>query len=214
MSRWIEAAAILAAACSAATAGDVPPLGLGRSASSEEIAAWDIDVRPDGTGLPPGRGSVAEGEALYEAQCAGCHGDFGEGIGLNPPLAGGQGTLSDERPVKTVGSYWPYLSTLWDYTRRAMPYAAPHSLSVDETYALTAYVLYLNDLVSDDFVLTRANFGAITLPNAGGFVDDDRGATELSRFSGTPCMQNCRAPATITRRASALDVTPASESPQ
>ena len=100
------------------------------------IAGWDIDVRPDGVGLPEGSGSVEDGEMLYEMQCAECHGSFGEGVGRYPVLAGGEGTLREERPERTVGSYWPYTSPLFDYIYRAMPFTQPESLSADETYAI------------------------------------------------------------------------------
>ena len=121
--------------------------GLGRLATGDEVAAWDIDVRPDGKGLPEGSGTVADGEPIYADKCALCHGDFGEAVDRWPVLAGGQDTLKDDRPVKTIGSYWPYLSTVYDYVRRAMPFGNARSLSDDDVYALTAYLLYLNDIV-------------------------------------------------------------------
>lgn len=166
--------------------------GFGRMASDEEVAGWDIDIRPDGLGLPSGEGSVEDGESLYEDQCASCHGLFGEGEGRWPKLAGGMDTLTHQRPERTVGSYWPYASTLWDYIHRAMPFTAPQSLSDDETYAITAYVLYLNDLVDDDFVLNRENFNSVKMPNEGGFFVDDRPDTSNAR-----CMENCKDPASV-----------------
>lgn len=182
---------------------------IGRVATADEIVAWDIDVRPDGLGLPEGSGSVAMGEAVFEDKCASCHGDFGEGVGRYPALAGGFDTLTDERPVKTVGSYWPYLSTVWDYVHRAMPYGAAQTLSDDEVYAVTAYILYLNDLVDDDeFVLGRDNFAEISLPNAANFYDDDRVAIELPQFTGPVCMSECKAAVAITKHAAGADVTP------
>jgi cytochrome c5 len=161
--------------------------GYGTNASIEQIAAWDIDVRPDGLGLPVGRGSVEDGEILYEEQCAECHGSFGEGVGRYPVLAGGVGSLTDDRPSKTIGSFWPYTSTLFDYIYRAMPFAQPESLSVDETYAITAYVLYLNDILEDDVVLTHENLATIRLPNEHNFVADPRPDVSNGR-----CMTNCR----------------------
>jgi cytochrome c len=184
------------------------PFGLGRTALPEEIAAWDVAVLPDGTGLRPGSGSVAEGEELFAERCASCHGDFAEGINQWPPLAGGIGTLTDPRPVKTVGSYWPYLSTAWDYIHRSMPFGAAQTLTVDETYAITAYILYSNGLVEDDFVLTHENFTDIVLPNAAGFRPDDRPEVEYPLFTAEPCMTDCRAAPVISRRAVDLAVTP------
>jgi len=175
---------------SAANADDkVGYYGLGKVPSEAEIAGWDIDVRPDGMGLPPGQGSVEDGEMLYEEQCAECHGSFGEGVGRFPVLAGGQGSLSEDRPTRTVGSYWPYVSTLWDYIHRAMPFTTPESLEDDEVYAITAYVLYLNDLVEDDFMLTQANLASIEMPNQQSFFRDDRPDVENVR-----CMNNCKNP--------------------
>ncbi|QDZ02649.1 c-type cytochrome [Nitratireductor mangrovi] len=186
---------------------------LGRPATEAEIAAWDIDVRPDGTGLPAGSGTVMQGEAIYTEQCAACHGDFGEAIGRWPVLAGGYDTLTRERPVKTVGSYWPYLSTVYDYVRRAMPFGNARSLSDDDVYALTAYVLYLNDVVTDEeFELSRENFGTIRLPNEDGFVGDDREAEPAYAKAAEPCMSDCRpGKAEIVQHAAVLDVTPDAE---
>jgi cytochrome c len=185
------------------------PLGLGRPALPEEIAAWDVAVLPDGTGLRPGRGSVLEGEDLWVDRCAACHGDFGEGAGAWPAIAGGEGTLTRERPVKTVGSYWPYLSTVWDYVHRSMPFGQAQTLSVDETYAIVAYILHANGLVDDDFELSHENFLEVRLPNEGGFYEDDRDTVEVPLFSGEPCMSNCRAEApVVTFRATQLNVTP------
>lgn len=184
--------------------------GLGRVATTEEIAAWDIDVRPDGTGLPQGSGSVADGEVLYTDNCAVCHGDFGEGVGRWPVLAGGQDTLKKERPEKTIGSYWPYLSTVYDYVRRAMPYGNARSLSDDDVYALTAYLLYLNDVVTDEeFVLSQDNFTNIHLPNEANFIADTRAEESHYASGAEPCMANCKDGAVeITMRARILDVTP------
>ena len=177
--------------------------GIGQTATKEQIAGWDIDVRPDGRGLPEGEGSVEDGEMLYEDKCASCHGTFGEGEGRWPKLAGGVGTLSQERPDKTVGSYWPYASTLWDYIRRAMPFPAPQSLAVDEVYAITAYVLNLNDLVDDDFVLSRHNFSTIEMPNKDGFFVDDRPDVKNPR-----CLSDCLDPATIKIVETIAGITP------
>lgn len=164
-------------------------LGLGSTATPEMIAGWDIDIRPDGKGLPDGEGSVADGEAIYEAQCASCHGSFGEGVGRWPVLSGGFGTLDTLDPKKTVGSYWPYASTLWDYIHRAMPYAAPQSLTDDEVYSVAAYVLYLNDIVDDDFISNRETFSQVKMPNEANFYVDNRPDVQNTR-----CMENCADP--------------------
>ncbi len=184
-------------------------LGLGREALPEEIDAWDVAVLPDGTGLRPGSGSVEDGDEVFYGQCASCHGDFAEGLDSWPALSGGMGTLTDARPVKTVGSYWPYLSTVYDYIHRSMPFGGAQTLSVDDTYAITAFLLYSNGLVEDDFVLTHENFLDVPLPNADGFYEDDRAQTEYPVFSAEPCMSDCRdAAPEVTRRAVDLNVTP------
>jgi len=176
---------------------------LGRLVTTEEIAGWDIDVRPDGAGLPPGSGSVVDGEVLYEEKCAVCHGSFGEGEGRWPMLAGGIGTLTDERPEKTIGSYWPYASTLWDYTRRAMPFNAPQSLSDNEVYAISAYIFYLNDIVAEDFVLTHNNLAKIEMPNKDGFFVDPR-----PDVKNPLCMKDCKDPKTIKITSAIKGITP------
>lgn len=176
---------------------------LGRTPTAEEISGWDIDIRPDGMGLPPGEGAVADGEFLYDEKCASCHGVFGEGVQRWPKLAGGGGTLSSDRPDKTVGSYWPYASTLWDYIHRAMPFPAPQSLSDGDVYAITAYVLYLNDLVGYDFVLTQDNLAQIEMPNAENFYRDDR-----PDVSNPRCMSNCKDPGKIEVVHSLRGITP------
>lgn len=192
---------VLSALMSSALFADV--YSIGQTPTAEEIAGWDIDIRPDGMGLPPGEGSVADGEYLYDEKCSSCHGLFGEGSGRWPKLAGGFGTLSDDRPDKTVGSYWPYASTLWDYIHRAMPFTAPQSLTDEEVYAITAYVLYLNELVDEDFVLTQGNLAQIEMPNAGNFYRDDRPDVQNQR-----CMKDCKDPASISVVQSLRGVTP------
>lgn len=192
----------------AATPVHAGEFGLGRSATSAEIAAWDLDVSPDGRGLPAGSGSVLDGEELFAESCAACHGDFAEGVGNWPKLAGGEGTLNQERPQKTVGSYWPYLSTVWDYINRSMPYGDAQTLAPDEVYALVAYILYSNDLVDEAFVLTRENLPGIEMPNRNGFIVDDRARVEYPGFSQAPCMKECKGPVTITRRVVVPDLNP------
>jgi cytochrome c len=150
---------------------DPATLGFGRPATPQEIAAEDIDVRADGAGLPPGHGSVKEGEALYASTCAACHGEHGEKpLAASLRLTGGKGTLATPSAIKTVGSYWPYSTTLFDYIRRAMPLPAPRSLTDDQVYALCAYVLHLNGIVPDDTVLDARTLPQIRMPNRDGFT--------------------------------------------
>jgi S-disulfanyl-L-cysteine oxidoreductase SoxD len=188
-------------------------LGIGRMARAEEIAGWDIDIRPDGHGLPVGKGTVKQGEPLYLERCAACHGEFGESAGRWPILMGGAGTLASHDPVKSVGSYWPYASTLMDYIRRSMPFGNAQSLSNDELYAVTAYVLFLNDVIKDEsFELNQTNFISIKLPNQPNFFDDDRGIAEKEFWRRAPCMASCLpGAAKIIGRARAIDVTPDSK---
>jgi cytochrome c2 len=181
---------------------------LGREALSEEIGAWDVDVLPDGRGLPAGSGDVWTGEEIFVDRCASCHGDFAEGAGNWPALAGGFGTLANKDPVKTVGSYWPHLSTSWDYINRSMPFGEAGTLTADETYAIVAYILYSNDLVGEDFELSHENFTEVEMPNADGFVIDDRPEREYTEWRVEPCMTNCKDSVEITMRASVVDVTP------
>lgn len=185
--------------------------GIGRQATDAEISAWDVKIMPDGRGLPVGSGSVEDGEAHFADQCAACHGDFAEGVDNWPKLAGGDGTLADEDPLKTVGSYWPYLSTVWDYVHRSMPFGNAGTLSADETYAIVAYILYSNYLVDDDFVLSNENFLEVEMPNADGFIVDDRAETEYAQWRAEPCMSGCKDSTEITMRATVLDVTPDEE---
>lgn len=147
--------------------------GLGQAATPRAIAAWDIDVSPDGQGLPKGSGSVAAGQAVYAAQCAACHGAKGEGKPADA-LVGGRGTLATGKPVKTIGSFWPYATTVFDFIRRAMPYQAPQSLSADEVYAVTAYLLHLNAIVPADAQLDATSLPQVRMPNREGFVADTR----------------------------------------
>ena len=145
------------------------PYGIGRPATPQEIAGWDIDVSPSGAGLPQGRGDVTEGAATFAEKCAGCHGAHGEGKPMDQ-LVGGFGTIFDMKPHKTVGSFWPYATTLFDYVRRAMPLNAPQSLTADQVYAVSAYVLFLNGLVPEDATLDADNLAQIKMPNRDGFV--------------------------------------------
>lgn len=186
--------------------------GLGREALPEEVAAWNHDISPNGDGLPIGSGSVEDGEMIFSENCASCHGEFAEGVGNWPKLAGGDGTLADKDPLKTVGSYWPYLSTVYDYVRRSMPFGAAQTMSDDDVYAITAYILYSNYIVEDDFVLSNENFLEVEMPNAEGFIIDDRPETEYTIFTeANACYEDCKETVEITKRATVLDVTPEEE---
>jgi S-disulfanyl-L-cysteine oxidoreductase SoxD len=199
----VEVAAEQAAARSSAK------MGLGRPALPEEVKAWDTDVRPDGKGLPAGTGTVKEGDGLYQEKCAACHGEFGQGVGRYPAVAGGIGTLKADRPDKTVGSFWPDASTVFDYIKRAMPFGNAQSLTDDETYALTAYILNLNDVIKDEnFELNERNFASVKMPNATAFYRDDREAAEKHFWKKAPCMKDCRAAPRVIGRAVSVDVTP------
>src|SRR5215212_8605387 len=148
------------------------PFGFGHPATAEEIAGWDIDVAADGTGLPLGSGTVAEGKALYDRLGAKCHGAKGEGD-TAPALVGGIGSLNTDQPVKTVGSYWSYAPTLFDYIRRAMPADNPQSLTPEEVYALCAYLLFLNGIVPEDAVMDAQTLPQVVMPNHAGFTSPD-----------------------------------------
>nr|WP_321254762.1 c-type cytochrome [uncultured Ruegeria sp.] len=208
MSKYPELLAASALALCLAVPAHAEKFGLGRPALSEEIAAWDLDVAPDGTGLPEGSGDVFTGEEVFAEQCAICHGDFAEGVDNWPKLAGGEGTLSDKDPLKTVGSYWPYLSTVWDYVNRSMPFGNAQSLETDDVYAMVAYILYSNDIVDDEFTLSHENFLEVEMPNAAGFIVDDRETAEAHFWTSKPCMTDCKESVEITMRAAVLDVTP------
>jgi mono/diheme cytochrome c family protein len=195
-----------------AAAKPSPKMGLGRETLPEEIAAWDADVRPDGRGLPAGRGTVKQGDALFAERCASCHGEFGQGVGRLSALAGGRGSLKADRPDKTIGSFWPDVSTLYDYIGRTMPYGNARSLTDNETYALVAFLLNLNDIVKDDFELNDKNFTSIKMPNANAFFADDRETSERKFWNKNPCMKNCRGVPKVSGRAISIDVTPGGKS--
>ncbi|MDP6218955.1 MAG: cytochrome c [Alphaproteobacteria bacterium] len=187
------------------------PFNLGKIATAEEVAGWDIDVRPDGLGAPVGTGNAIDGEEVYADLCAACHGDFGEGIDRWPELVGGEGSLNTHDPLKTTGSYWPYASTLYDYIYRAMPFGEAQSLSHDETYQIVAFLLYMNDIVEDDFDLSHANIGTIKMPNRDGFFMPDP-RPDAQPLNAEPCMTNCNVATNIIGRARDIDVTPESDS--
>jgi cytochrome c len=147
--------------------------GVGTPLSDQDLAAWNIDIAPDGRGLPAGSGDVATGARVFAAQCAACHGAQGQGL-LGDALVGGRGTLASAKPKRTVGSYWPYATTLFDYIRRAMPFTAPESLSADDVYAVCAFLLNQNDIVPPDTRLDARSLPAVKMPNRDGFVADPR----------------------------------------
>jgi cytochrome c len=167
----VSIAAMVLASALAAQAQS--PYGIGRSATSAEIAGWNIDIGRDGSNLPPGSGTVSRGREVYAQQCASCHGANGEGA-VGDRLVGGQGTLATAKPVRTVGSYWPYAPTLFDYIRRAMPQNAPQSLSNGDVYAVSAYILNLNGLLAADATLDAKTLAGIKMPNRDMFVEDPR----------------------------------------
>jgi S-disulfanyl-L-cysteine oxidoreductase SoxD len=164
----------------AAVHAQTTPLGLGHIARADAVNAIDIEVLPDGQGLPPGSGAADVGRAVYVAHCSSCHGPSG-GEGPSDILVGGQDSLKAARPLKTIGSFWPYATTLWDYINRAMPFAEPRSLSADDVYAVTAYVLYLNGIVTEHQVLSQTTLPDVMMPNRNGFVPDTRANENLPR---------------------------------
>jgi mono/diheme cytochrome c family protein len=162
------------------------PYGIGRPATPAEIAGWNIDIDRYGDNLPPGSGSVSHGHEVFDQQCVACHGAKGEG-GVGDRLVGGQGTLATEKPVRTVGSYWPYAPTLFDYIRRAMPQNAPQSLSNDDVYAVSAYILNLNGLLPAEATIDAKTLSAIKMPNRDMFVGDPR-----PDVKNPECMSGCK----------------------
>lgn len=166
-SRLVLVLALSALGCASAVAAGP---NLGRPATPAEIAAIDIDIAPDGAGLPPGSGDATAGESVYQDKCAVCHGAAGQGKPADR-LTGGLGTLASGKPIRTVASYWPYATTLFDYIRRAMPLNAPMSLTDDEVYALTAYLLAQDGIVPRGSVLDAASLPRVRMPNRDGFVD-------------------------------------------
>jgi S-disulfanyl-L-cysteine oxidoreductase SoxD len=163
------AAAVLAACAAQPPAGKPPALGA--AVSAEEVARWDISIPPSGAGLPKGGGSARQGLPVYEQKCLACHGAKGVGKPADA-LAGGAGSLASKTPLRTVGSYWPYATTLFDYVRRAMPISNPLSLSDDEVYAVSAYLLYLNGIVGEDEQMNAQSLPRVKMPNRDGFISD------------------------------------------
>jgi S-disulfanyl-L-cysteine oxidoreductase SoxD len=169
--RIVVIAAAAVAACASLQPAPGKPPAFGAVVSAEEIARSDISIPPSGAGLPAGSGTARQGAAVYAAKCLACHGDKGAGKPADA-LAGGIGSLATAKPVRTVGSYWPYATTLFDYVRRAMPLPNPLSLTDDEVYAVSAYVLYLNGLVAEDTPMTATTLPLVKMPNRDGFVSE------------------------------------------
>jgi mono/diheme cytochrome c family protein len=162
------AAAMMLTLATPAAAADAPAFG--QPIAPGDLSSWDISIGPDGAGLPPGRGTAAQGEAVFVAKCQACHGEKGAGK-PNDALVGGFGTIASDKPaVKTVGSYWPYATTLFDYIRRAMPWNATKSLTPDELYAVSAYILNLNGVIGADDVLDAQSLPKVKMPNRDGFI--------------------------------------------
>jgi mono/diheme cytochrome c family protein len=180
------AIAICSIAMLGAAAEDKERVNIGRVVSEAELAAWDIDVTPDGTGLPPGRGSVRQGKAIYDAKCLACHGAEGRGHPMDP-LAGGHSTLTSATPIKTIGSYWPYATTVFDYVRRAMPLDKPQSLSANEVYSVTAYLLHLNGIVGADATIDAKTLPKVRMPNLRAFRPDPR-----PDVTNSACERDCQ----------------------
>ena len=204
-------AGIFLTICASPTLASERTYNLGKLATSEEIAGWDIDVRPDGLGAPVGFGNAIDGEEVYAELCAACHGDFGEGVDRWPQLVGGEDTLNTFDPVKTTSSYWPYASTMYDYIYRAMPFGEAQSLTHDETYQIVAFLLYMSDIIDEDYDLSHQNIGSVEMPNRDNFfLPDPRPDAQI--IGGQPCMAQCSVSTNILGRARDIDVTPENES--
>jgi len=173
---WTRSAILLWLAASVPLAAQSQTYGVGRPPTPDEIRALGSAIAPDGGGLPEGSGTVATGREVFAAQCSRCHGPNGEG-NVGPVLAGGQGTLATARPLKTIGSYWPYATTLWDYINRAMPFDQPGLLKPPEVYAAVAYLLNLNGIIREDQVIDATSLPKIVMPNRNGFIPDPRPKT-------------------------------------
>jgi S-disulfanyl-L-cysteine oxidoreductase SoxD len=167
----------------AAVAAQSQKYGVGQPPTAEQIRNLGASIAPDGSGLPDGSGTPAAGRGVFVAWCANCHGEKGEG-GIGPPLVGGQGTLRTAKPLKTVGSYWPYATTVWDYVNRAMPFNQPGLLKPPEVYAVTAYILNVNGIIGNNQAMDAKSLPKVKMPNRDGFVADPRpdvGATNQTK---------------------------------
>jgi cytochrome c len=172
--------ALAGCASPAAIMRETPGPGLGREATPAEVAAWDVSIPPDGTGLPPGRGTPAQGAVIYAQKCQNCHGEKGGGQ-PNDRLVGGQGTLASKAPVRTIGSYWPYATTLFDYIKRAMPFNAPGSLSDEDVYSVVAYILSKAEMIKATDRMNATMLPKVIMPNRDGFEGDPRPELQLYR---------------------------------
>ena len=164
---------LLALAGAAVILAQSPKYGVGRAPTPDEVKAWDISIPPDGTGLPEGSGTPAQGKEVYASKCAKCHGGQAQG-GDEGALVGGKGTLASAKPLKTVGSYWPYATTLFDYVRRAMPFKQPGTLTSNQLYAVSAFILNLNGIIGENAVMDAKTLPQVKMPNRNGFVSDPR----------------------------------------
>ncbi|UCP11665.1 c-type cytochrome [Pseudomonas sp. MM213] len=172
--------------CTVASVAADQKHGLGHAVTEEQIASWNIDVAPDGKNLPAGQGTVMDGEKIYQTSCLACHGANLEG-GMGPALMGGKGTLTSQKPVKTVGSYWPYATTLYDYVRRAMPFQQPQSLSNDQVYSVVGYILNKNELLEVNATVNADTLTRVKMPNRDAFYVDDRPDVRVK-----PCYKDCQ----------------------
>lgn len=168
---WKVSAILLAA--TAMLAAQSPKYGVGRPPTPDELRELGAAIAPDGTGLPAGSGTVAAGREVFAAKCSRCHGETAGG-GVGPTLVGGQGSLATAKPLKTVGSFWPYATTVWDYVNRAMPFDQPGVLKPPEVYAVVAYILSLNGIIGNDQVMDAKSLPKVKMPNRDGFVADPR----------------------------------------
>jgi S-disulfanyl-L-cysteine oxidoreductase SoxD len=171
--RVFVAGVLLTVPCFVALHAQSPRYNVGRPPTPEEVQAWDIAIGPDGKELPAGRGTVARGKVVYVEQCARCHGATAT-EGPEMPLVGGKGSLTTDKPLKTIGSYWPYATTLFDYINRAMPFDRPTVLSAEDVYAVTGYLLNLNGIIAEQDVMDAKTLPAVRMPNRDGFVPDPR----------------------------------------
>lgn len=176
---------VLSSLCLSAGLAQSPKFKLGHAPTEEQLKTWSISILPDGTGLPDGKGTAAEGKDVYARRCSECHGNEGQG-GDSSALVGGQGSLTGSKPLKTVGSYWPHATTIWDYVNRAMPFDTPGVLTNDQLYAVVAFVLHLNGIVEENEEMNRDTLPNVQMPNRDGFVEDERPDVGPSANSANP----------------------------